>query len=225
MITAPSQHGGYFIAVEGGDGAGKGGVIESLSEALRKAGYHVITTREPGGTPEGEKLRSILVAADGPEWDPNAELLLMTAARLQHVKRVIKPALANGSIVISDRFVASTVAYQGAGRGLSISAILKLHRNFVDDIWPDTTLVLDVDSRIGLDRSRSKLAKTGQNEGRFEELDDLFHQRVRQSFLQQAENRPSRYIVVDSERPAEQVRRQAVDRVMEVLHCRKLGRL
>jgi dTMP kinase len=204
---------GRFIVVEGGDGAGKGGVVASLAAALADAGHPVLTTREPGGTPEGLQLRALLLAEAGPVWEQEAELLLMTAARVQHVRRVIKPAMAAGTVVVCDRFVGSTLAYQGAGRGLPAALILDLHRRLVDDVWPDLTIVLDVDPAVGLARSRRRLAADGRDEGRFEDLDLAFHQRVRQSFLDQAAAHPARTAVVDAAQPLAQVQQDVIDRV------------
>jgi dTMP kinase len=188
---------GAFIAIEGGDGSGKGTVIAALIPALQQAGFDVLPTREPGGTPEGQALRQLLLPADA-SWDPWAELLLMAAARVQHVARVVRPARAAGRIVVSDRFVGSTIAYQGAGRGLPADAIMSLHRLTTGDFRPDLTVVLDVDPALGLRRSRARLAESGTDEGLFEELDLAFHERVRASFLSQAAAGGSTHIVVDS---------------------------
>lgn len=212
---------GLFVAIEGGDGAGKGGVIRALDQGLRAAGHDVVLTREPGGTPEGERLRALLLAEGGPAWQPEAELLLMTAARIQHVSGVIRPALAAGRIVVCDRFVGSTLAYQGAGRGQDIDRILRLHRDFVDDFWPDLTLVLDVSPEVGLERSRVRLAQAGEDEGRFEALENGFHARVRASFLQQAADHPDRYATIDAHVPAVEVQAQALDCVLTAITHRK----
>lgn len=205
---------GRFIVVEGGDGAGKGGVAASLAAALTIAGHPVLTTREPGGTPEGLQLRALLLSAAGAVWEQEAELLLMTAARVQHVRRVIAPAVAAGTTVICDRFVGSTLAYQGGGRGLPVDLILDLHRRLVDDVWPDLTIILDVDPRTGLQRSRTRLAAQAQDEGRFEDLDLAFHDRVRQSFLAQAAENPQRTVVIDAAQTAAQVQLEALAHVL-----------
>jgi dTMP kinase len=204
---------GRFFVVEGGDGSGKGGVVASVAASLAGDGQTVLTTREPGGTPEGLQLRAMLLAASGAVWEQESELLLMTAARVQHVRRVIIPALQVGTMVVCDRFVGSTLAYQGGGRGLPEDLILDLHRRLVDDFWPDATILLDVDPRIGLERSRRRLAATGADEGRFEDLDLAFHDRVRRSFLAQAARHPDRTTVIDAEQPIAAVQRQAIERV------------
>ncbi|GAB0114730.1 dTMP kinase [Acidisoma sp. C75] len=189
---------GRFIVFEGGDGAGKGSVLAAVAAALRAEGRAVLTTREPGGTPEGLGLRALLLSEAGRVWEPGAELLLMTAARVQHVERVIKPAVAAGQIVLCDRFVGSTLAYQGGGRGLPEVLIRALHRDFVGDYWPDLTVLLDVAPAIALGRSRARLAESAADEGRFEALDLGFHERVRAAFLAQAAAAPARTLVVDA---------------------------
>jgi dTMP kinase len=204
---------GRFIVLEGGDGAGKGGAIAILAACLRDEGYPVLTTREPGGTPEGLQLRALLLAAEGAVWDRGSELLLMTAARVQHVRRVIEPALQAGTIVLCDRFLGSSLAYQGGGRGIPADLILDLHRRFVGDFWPDLTILLDVDPETGLSRSRRRLGDESVDEGRFEALDHAFHDRVRRSFLDQAARHAARTILIDAGRPIDAVQRDVVDQV------------
>lgn len=196
---------GAFIAIEGGEGAGKGTILADLTTRLRAWGLQVVTTREPGGTPEGQALRELLLGARGQVWDPWAELLLMTAARVQHVRSLILPAVQGGSIVISDRFVGSTIAYQGAGRGMPAVEILRLHAAAVGDFWPDLTIILDIDPRIGVRRSLARLAEEKLDEGRFEAMDLAFHDRVRTSFLEQAAARPDSHVVVDAAQKVENV--------------------
>ncbi len=166
-------------------------------------------TREPGGTPEGERLRALLLSAEGGAWTPVSELLLMTAARVEHVAQVIAPALARGEVVVSDRFVGSTLAYQGAGRGVSEQLIRSLDHGAVGGLSPDLTLVLDLDPAAGLIRSRRRLASAGADEGRFEALDLAFHARVRRSFLDQAQAEPGRHAVIDASLPQAHVQARA----------------
>lgn len=197
--------GGAFFAIEGGEGAGKGTALADIAARLRAKGFNVVTTREPGGTPEGQELRALLLGARGEVWDPWAELLLMTAARVQHVRNVIVPAVQRGSIVISDRFVGSTIAYQGAGRGMPSDEIERLHKVAVGDVWPDLTIVLDIDPRIGIDRSLARLNEQKLDEGRFETMDLAFHDRVRESFLKQASASPKSHAVIDAGQPIDAV--------------------
>ncbi len=208
---------GAFIAVEGVDGSGKSGVVRHLIAHVQALGRNVLGTREPGGTPQGEALRGLLLAGEDDAWDPRAELLLMTAARVQHVARVVLPAVAAGRVVVSDRYVGSTLAYQGAGRGMAEALIRDLHAAVVDDIWPDLTLVLDLDPAIGLARSRKRLAVGGIDEGRFESLDLAFHQRIREAFLAQAAAAPERHVVVDAGGTPEAVQAAAATAVERFL--------
>jgi dTMP kinase len=217
------QKRGAFLAIEGGEGAGKGTILKELAGKLAGEGFKVLATREPGGTPEGLALRQMLLGADGKIWDPWAELLLMTAARVQHVRRVIQPAIERGELVISDRFVGSTIAYQGAGHGIPENAIEDLHRKAVGEFWPDLTIVLDIDPRIGLKRSLARLGQQDLDEGRFEAMSLAFHQRVRASFLQQAAARPSSYAVVDAELPLAEVAPSAAEAVLTWLRGHGVG--
>ncbi|MCF4164876.1 dTMP kinase [Zavarzinia compransoris] len=208
---------GRFIVLEGGEGSGKTGTIAFLAEALRARGHAVTATREPGGTPEGAALRRLLLSDKGHAWTAEAELLLMTADRVQHVERVVRPALARGEIVISDRYVGSTIAYQGAGRGLDVDLILEVHARLLHDFWPDLSLYLDVAPETGLARSRARLQGQGVDEGRFEGLDLEFHRRVRQSFLDQA-GRAGRFArVIDAGQAADAVQAAALAAVLDLL--------
>jgi dTMP kinase len=191
----------FFVALEGGEGSGKTSILSSLVAAFPD----VLVTREPGGTPEGLALRGLLLSEQGLDWDAGAELLLMTAARVQHVNRLILPALEAGRLVVCDRFVGSSLAYQGAGRGLPEGMILDLHARFVDGLLPDLTIVLDVDPRVGLSRSVRRLVDGAIDEGRFEKLDLPFHERVRAAFLAQAASDPGRHCVVDAGRSLAEV--------------------
>lgn len=202
---------GLFIVLEGGEGAGKTGLMGRLASAIATAGHDVLQTREPGGTPEGLALRALLLADQGLAWDPVAELLMMVAARVQHVRRVIEPALAAGRVVLCDRFLASTFAYQGAGRGVSSALIHDLHARAVGGLMPDITVLLDIDPETGLARSRRRLDESRADEGRFEALDLDFHRRVRASFLAQAD---ASTIVVNASRVVDVVAEECVARVL-----------
>lgn len=208
---------GHFIVLEGGEGAGKTGAIAFLAAELGARGHRVTVTREPGGTPEGRALRHLLLSESGNDWAPVAELLLMVADRVQHVERVVKPALTRGEVVISDRYVGSTIAYQGGGRGIDAALILDLHARLLDDFWPDLTLVLDVPPEVGLARSRARLAQGAVDEGRFEGLDLDFHRRVRQSFLDQAARAERFARVIDAGRAVEDVQGDALAAVLDRL--------
>jgi len=191
-----------FITFEGGEGAGKTTQINRLAQKLTDKGYKVITTREPGGTPEAEKIRDLLVQRGGGQWSPLSETLMLFAARSLHVERVIKPALDNGHIVICDRFTDSTRAYQGYGHGLDLNIIETLKDTVIGGLEPDVTFILDIDPKIGLGRSERRLASEAldikQKEDRFESLNISFHEKLRQGFLQIAQQNKSRCFVMDA---------------------------
>ncbi len=199
---------GRFIVFEGGEGAGKTSAMIALEAALRERGRRATLTREPGGTPEGLSLRALLLAQDAPDWAPEAELLLMIAARVQHVRRVIQPALDRGETVLCDRYLGSTLAYQGAGSGLPRDLILDMHERLVGGLRPDLTVLLDVDPRVGLRRSTRRLAAEMSDETKFEALPLAFHDRVRAGFLAQASETPT--LIVDASLPQEEVARQVI---------------
>ncbi len=192
---------GLFITLEGGEGSGKTSQINRLSEYLMAQNYKVVTTREPGGTDEGEAIRSLLVQRYGGNWEPLAEVLLLFAARITHIEKVIKPALENGKIVICDRFTDSTIAYQGYGLGIEIDKIKSIQEMTIGDFVPDITLILDIDVKLGLDRSNKRLAGNigyKQTEDRFERMDIKFHEKLRNGFLTIAENESQRCHVIDA---------------------------
>jgi dTMP kinase len=201
---------GAFIALEGGDGTGKSGALAHLGEALGDVPGGVVLTREPGGTPGGQAIRGLLLARDAHDWQPEAELLLIAAARAQHVARVIRPALAAGRLVITDRYVASTLAYQGAGRGLDAGVIRTVHALTTGNLWPYLTVVFDVDPAVALARGLARLRQDGSDEGRFEAIGLEFQRRVRRSFLEQAAAAPERHVVIDAGRPIAAVQAAAV---------------
>jgi dTMP kinase len=187
-----------FVVLEGGDGSGKSGALAHLGTVL---GECVVLTREPGGTAEGQAIRGLLLARGVHDWEPQAELLLIAAARAQHVARVIRPALAAGQVVVCDRYVGSTLAYQGAGRGLAVEEIITIHNHSTGGLWPDLTVVLDVDPAVALARGMARLRAEGSGEDRFEALGLEFQRRVRRSFLDQAAAAPQRHAVIDANRP------------------------
>lgn len=195
---------GLLVVLEGGEGAGKGSVLSAIAEWLRAQGIEPLCTRAPGGTAEGQVIRSALVQS-GANWEPTAELLLMMADRAQHVGRLIRPALAAGRVVLCDRFVGSTIAYQGGGRGLSSKLIGDLQAVAANDLSADLTILLDVPPAIGLKRSLKRLAEEKSSEDLFERLDLGFHERVRASFLAQAAADPEHWTVVDASRPIAEV--------------------
>jgi len=195
----------HFISLEGGEGAGKTTVLSALRQALDADGLEVIATREPGGTALGERIRTLLLSpADNP-IHVETELLLMFAARVQHVHEVILPALARGAWVICDRFTDSSYAYQGAGRGLDVARIKWLERAFAQ-LRPGLTLLLDLDVAQGRERARRRAGTPDRIES---ERDDFFA-RVRAGFRARAAAEPGRFRVLDAAQPAEVVAAEAV---------------
>ena len=195
---------GLFISLEGGEGAGKSTVLAALRDVLAEGGREVVCTREPGGTPEGEAIRELLLAP-GRDLVPEAELLLMFAARAQLVRRVIRPALERGAAVLADRFTDASFAYQGGGRGLDSGHIAELER-WAAGLRPDLTFLLDVGVAQGLERARSR----GGEPDRIESEREDFFERVRRSYLARAGAEPARFRVIDASQPADAVREAAV---------------
>lgn len=187
-----------FITLEGGEGTGKTTQIARLAGSLRAAGHDVVTTREPGGTPAAEKIRDLLVRRDGGDWTPWTECLLLYAARVQHVETLIRPALAAGKIVISDRFADSTRAYQSGGFGVDPARLGALDELSLGDFKPDLTLILDIDPETGLRRSGHRLNAENSAEDKYEALDLSFHQRLRRAYLDIAASEPARCTVIDA---------------------------
>jgi dTMP kinase len=192
---------GKFISFEGGEGAGKSTQARLLGERLRSHGRAAILTREPGGSPGAEQIRTLLVEGEPERWTPLSETLLFLAARADHVARVIEPALAAGQWVISDRFADSTYVYQGIARGLGIETVRRLQSAAIGAFAPDLTIVLDLDPRHGLVRAGTR----GKAEDRFERFDAAFHARLRAGFLQIAADEPQRCAIVDASRSAEAI--------------------
>jgi dTMP kinase len=183
-----------FITFEGVEGCGKSTQLALLAERLRSAGRSVTATREPGGTPIAEKIRAILLDSANAGLDPMAEWLLIEAARREHIRSVVAPAVASGSFLLCDRFSDSTEAYQAAGRGLDARWIAEVDARVRDGIAPDLTLVYDCDPEEGLARARRRDA--GGGEGRFEAEALALHQRVRAAFLAIARREPQRVAII-----------------------------
>jgi dTMP kinase len=192
---------GQFITFEGGEGAGKSTQVRILAERLKGAGIEILATREPGGSPGGEAIRALLVTGDPDRWSAVSETLLMYAARRDHIERTIRPALARGAWVISDRFADSSRAYQGAGGGVSPDFLTAMETHVVEDTRPDLTLVLDLPVERGLERAGLR----GGAEARFEAKGVAFHQRLREAFLAIARQEPGRCAVIDAMAPREVV--------------------
>ncbi|MDB5491424.1 MAG: tmk [Micavibrio sp.] len=227
---------GLFITLEGGEGTGKSTQIKRLSEILTNKGHAVVTTREPGGTPEAEKIRELLVRRDSGAWSPMAEALLLFAGRVMHVDTLIKPSVALGKIVISDRFTDSTRAYQAYGHGHPLETIESLNTLTLGDFKPDLTFIFDMPVEIGLERANHRIFhalkmpmkdakphlekeyKTADApEDKFERLGLEFHERMRQGYLEIAKGDPDRCVIIDAT--------QSLDDVTADLQRHILGRL
>lgn len=204
---------GLFVAFEGGEGAGKSTQVSLLADSLRARGWDVVCTREPGGTPTAEAIREVLLQPADEPMDGRCEVLLFAAARADHAAAVIRPALARGSVVLCDRYIDSSLAYQGAARGFGVADVGAISAWATEGLVPDLTVLLDVDPHLGLAR-----AKDGN---RMEEESLRFHEAVRQEFLDLAGRAPQRYLVMAADRPADDLAAQilaALDVVVEELH-------
>jgi dTMP kinase len=201
-------HRGKFITFEGLDGCGKSTQAEKLAAVLREQGFQVLVTREPGGTATGEKIRHLLLDTSTAGLSPFAELALMFASRAQHIEEVIQPALAQGQLVLCDRFTDSTEAYQGGGRKLGSEPVLALHRILCGNLKPELTILMDSDVAASVERARRRNRRRdptgrGENENRFEQESRAFFGRVRNTYLAIAAREPGRVVVVDARGSAE----------------------
>ncbi|GAA1109674.1 dTMP kinase [Arthrobacter flavus] len=187
---------GLFIAFEGGDGAGKSTQAGLLATALQQRGLEVLQTREPGGTVIGEKLRSLVLDHGQGDIDPRTEALIFAASRAAHVHQAILPALERGAVVVCDRYIDSSVAYQGAGRGLGTDSVLEINLWAVEGLRPDLTVLLDVEPVEG----RGRRMQNGA-EDRLESEPDLFHSLIRGAFLERAAADPAQYLVLPARTP------------------------
>ncbi|MCZ6637468.1 MAG: dTMP kinase [Alphaproteobacteria bacterium] len=210
---------GKFITLEGGEGTGKSTQVQRLIAFLEERGLVVVGTREPGGSPGGEEIRGLLVEGEPGRWRPLTEALLHSAARADHIARLIEPALAQGRWVVSDRFSDSTLAYQGYGYGLSLDMVAKLNAVTSGRLRPDLTIILDMPADEGLKRAGIRADNGGEaeREDRYERMDLTFHERLRAGFLEIARNEPERCVVIDAgaaiDEVANAIRRALTDRL------------
>ena len=193
---------GFMIVVDGGNGAGKTTIIKAIEGHLQSLGREIIFTREPGGTPIGEKIREVVLSPDTPEMCDTTELMLFAAARAQHVVEKIVPAVQLGKIVISDRFAAATVSFQHFARGMSLDLINQLNDMALNGFQPDINIVLDLDPVIGLERVR---ARGDSGADRMENQNLEFLQKARHGYLEQARLDPEHFVVIDASQPMEKV--------------------
>lgn len=212
---------GIFITIEGPEGAGKTTQARLLYERLRDR-YPVLYTREPGGTPIGERIRTLLLDEAHREMRPETEMLLFAASRAQFVADVVEPALREGRVVLSERYVDASIAYQGVGRGLGVDVVRHVNEAATRGLMPDLTILLDVDPSVGLARARDAAGKEGRRGrgDRLEQEDLSFHARVRAGFLTIAREEPDRVHIVDGGRAQQTVHDEIVERVERKLGAR-----
>ncbi len=201
--------GAQFISFEGGEGAGKSTQIKRLAARLRAHGQEVVTAREPGGTPDAEALRSLVLGGAPGRWSPREEMLLMYAARAQLVRTVIRPALERGAWVLCDRFADSTLVYQGLAGGVPVADVRALHRLVLGDFNPGLTFILDLEPDQGMQRVHSRAEALNQ----FEQRDTQFYEKAREAYLRLAREEPERCVVIDAARPPDAVEAQIVDAI------------
>lgn len=204
---------GLFIAFEGGDGAGKSTQAARLADALESRGQTVRRTREPGGTPIGEKLRALVLDHGHGHIDAHTEALIFAASRAAHASQVIRPSLERGEIVLTDRYIDSSVAYQGAGRGLGEDAVRSLNEWATSGLQPHLTVLLDVDPAVG----RRRRTASDVAEDRLESEADDFHSRIRDAFLELARSRPQSYLVLPAHHSVGELAAQILERVDSLL--------
>lgn len=214
---APRSRRSFFVVFEGGEGAGKSTQMESFVEWLRARGEEVVTTREPGGTEIGARIRAILLDPQSRAMDPRTEALLYAADRAEHVAEVIRPALQAGKIVVSDRFIDSSLAYQGLARGLGLEEIYEISRWAIDGTLPDLVLWLKVDPKVGLNR-------LSEDPDRIESQDGEFHDRVAAGYLELSEKFPERFVVLDATKAPAEVHKDVIVAFEErCVDCESLG--
>lgn len=203
-----------FVTFEGGEGSGKSSCLAKVAKDLQNAGYEVVITREPGGTPISEQIRNVILDKANTDMDPMTEALLYAASRRQHLVQKILPALREGKIVLCDRYLDSSLAYQGGARGLGIEKILALNQYAIDGQYPDLTLFFDLQPEVGLER----IEENSNREVNRLDLEKLsFHHKVRDSFLKLMGMFPDRYVRIDASKSREEVENSALEQIIKRL--------
>jgi dTMP kinase len=216
----PEGGGGLFVTFEGVEGSGKSTQADRLQRSLEERGHDVVRSREPGGTPLGERIRELLLDREETGMEPVAELMLFLASRAEHVARVVVPALERGAVVLSDRYGDASIAYQGGGRGLGVELVTRLNETATGGVQPDVTYLLDVAPETGQRRkSRDESAPD-----RIEQETMSFHERVRRTYLDLAAREPARFVVLNGERDAGEVAAEILARTERLLKARRSGR-
>ena len=203
-----------FVTIEGPEGSGKSTATETVINKLRELGYDVLKTREPGGTPISEQIRNVILDKDNKAMDGRTEALLYAAARRQHLVEKVWPAVKEGKIVICDRYIDSSLAYQGGARGLGIENIVDINMFATENTWPDLTLLFDIPPEIGLER----ISLNKNREVNRLDLETLeFHKKVRQTFLNLAEKYSNRFVIIDASKGREEVAQDALNAILSRL--------
>ena len=203
-----------FITLEGPEGSGKTTAVEAAVNRLMEMGYQIVRTREPGGTPIAEQIRNVILDKENTKMDPRTEALLYAASRRQHLVEKVWPALKEGKIVICDRYLDSSLAYQGGARGLGVDNILNINLFATENTWPDLTLLFDIDPKLGLER----IAKNASREVNRLDLEKIeFHNKVRQTFLELAKRFPDRFVIIDASLDRETVARNTLQAILDRL--------
>jgi dTMP kinase len=210
-----NQHHGLFITFEGGEGCGKSLQAKLLYDWLISSHREVILTREPGGTELSENIRKWLLVGNVNIWDPTTESLLFMAARSEHWSKKILPALVSGSSVICDRFQDSSVVYQGICKGVSLDMLSRIYLEITGDSYPDRTYLLDIPPEVGIRRS---ISRSDNNETRFEKMDMSFHEKVRNAFLELANQYSERYVILDGSLSPGEIHEKIKEDMMQLFH-------
>ena len=200
-----------FITLEGPEGSGKTTAVKAAVAKLQELGYQVVQTREPGGTPIAEQIRNVILDKANTKMDPRTEALLYAASRRQHLVEKVWPAIKEGKIVICDRYLDSSLAYQGGARGLGVDNILNVNLFATENTYPDLTLLFDIKPELGLER----IAKNSNREVNRLDLEKIeFHNKVRQTFLDLSKRYPDRYVVIDASKSIEEVQKATMNAIL-----------
>ena len=209
LISQSTKSKGLFITFEGGEGVGKTTQINLLKSYLLNINYKVVCSREPGGTIEGEQVRKLLVSGSSKTWDPMSEALMFNASRRQHINKIILPSLDKGNIVLCDRFIDSTIVYQGYAGSIEQSILKKKNKKFCYNLYPDLTFFLDLDASLGLKRTRKR--SDYKEENRFENFGLDYHNKISKGFNNLAKNNKERIITIDASESIEQISKNIIN--------------
>ena len=209
LISQSTKSKGLFITFEGGEGVGKTTQINLLKSYLLNINYKVVCSREPGGTIEGEQVRKLLVSGSSKTWDPMSEALMFNASRRQHINKIILPSLDKGNIVLCDRFIDSTIVYQGYAGSIEQSILKDLHKKFCYNLYPDLTFFLNLEASLGLKRTRKR--SDYKEENRFENFGLDYHNKISKGFNNLANNNKERIITIDASQSIEQISKNIIN--------------